>query len=53
MSARCSADGPERTEVGAGSFNEVGHIPFDHDAANLFFQLVASRYEQVSVILTS
>jgi hypothetical protein len=25
--------------------DEVGFIPFDQDAANLFFQLVASRYE--------
>ena len=41
------------TEVGAGSFDEVGYIPFDHDAANLFFQLVASRYEQASVMVTS
>jgi DNA replication protein DnaC len=33
--------------------DEVGYIPFDHDAANLFFQLVASRYEQGSVMVTS
>jgi DNA replication protein DnaC len=33
--------------------DEVGYIPFDNDAANLFFQLVASRYEQGSVIVTS
>jgi len=33
--------------------DEVGYIPFDHDAANLFFQLVASRYEQGSILLTS
>ena len=33
MSARCSADGRERTEAGAGSFDEDGYIPFDHDAA--------------------
>ncbi|WP_370294261.1 hypothetical protein [Cryobacterium sp. TMT4-31] len=25
--------------------DEVGYIPFDQDAANLFVQLVASRYE--------
>ncbi len=29
--------------------DEVGYIPFDQDAANLFFQLIASRYEQGSV----
>lgn len=28
--------------------DEVGYIPFDQDAANLFFQLIASRYEQGS-----
>lgn len=32
---------------------EVGYIPFDHDAANLFLQLVASRYEQGSILVTS
>lgn len=33
--------------------DEVGYIPFDHDAANLFFQLVAARYEQGSILVTS
>ena len=33
--------------------DEVGYIPFDQDAANLFFQLIASRYEQASVLVTS
>jgi DNA replication protein DnaC len=33
--------------------DEVGYIPFDTDAANLFFQLVASRYEQASIMVTS
>ena len=33
--------------------DEVGYIPFDQDAANLFFQLVASRYEQGSIMVTS
>jgi len=31
----------------------VGYIPFDAEAANLFFQLVSSRYERGSVIVTS
>jgi DNA replication protein DnaC len=31
----------------------VGYIPFDQDAANLFFQLIASRYEVGSVMVTS
>lgn len=33
--------------------DELGYIPFDQDAANLFFQLIASRYEQGSVLVTS
>ena len=33
--------------------DEVGYIPFDSDAANLFFQLVAHRYEQGSILVTS
>lgn len=33
--------------------DEVGYIPFDADAANLFFQLVSSRYERASLIITS
>src|SRR4030095_8353302 len=33
--------------------DEVGYIPFDHHAANLFFQLIASRYEQGSGMFTS
>jgi len=33
--------------------DEVGYIPFEQDAANLFFQLVSSRYEYASLILTS
>lgn len=33
--------------------DEVGYVPFDQDAANLFFQLVSSRYEHASLIMTS
>jgi DNA replication protein DnaC len=33
--------------------DEVGYIPFDHAAANLFFQLVSTRYEQGSMLITS
>jgi DNA replication protein DnaC len=33
--------------------DEVGFLPFEQDAANLFFQLVSSRYEHASLILTS
>ena len=31
----------------------MGYIPFEQEAANLFFQLVSSRYEHTSLILTS
>lgn len=31
----------------------VGYIPFESEAANLFFQMVSSRYERASSILTS
>jgi DNA replication protein DnaC len=33
--------------------DEVGYIPFEAEAANRFFQLVSSRYERASVIVTS
>jgi len=33
--------------------DEVGYIPFEAEAANLFFQLVSSRYERASVVVTS
>jgi len=33
--------------------DEVGYLPFEQDAANLFFQLVSSRYERASLIVTS
>ncbi|WP_420329323.1 ATP-binding protein [Serinicoccus marinus] len=31
----------------------VGYLPFEQDAANLFFQLVSSRYEHASLNLAS
>jgi DNA replication protein DnaC len=33
--------------------DEVGCIPFEAEAANLFFQLVSARYERASLIVTS
>jgi len=33
--------------------DEVGYLPLDPLAANLFFQLVSARYEKGSMILTS
>jgi DNA replication protein DnaC len=32
---------------------KVGYIPFDPQAANLMFMLVARRYERASLIVTS
>jgi DNA replication protein DnaC len=32
--------------------DEVGYIPFEPEAANLFFELVSSRYERASLIVT-
>lgn len=33
--------------------DEVGYIPFDPEAANVFFALVSSRYERSSLIVSS
>lgn len=33
--------------------DEVGYIPFEDEAANLFFQLIANRYEHGTVIVAS
>ena len=33
--------------------DEVGYIPFDPEAASLFFSLISSRYERRSLIVTS
>jgi DNA replication protein DnaC len=33
--------------------DEVGYIPFDPEAASLMFSLVSSRYERMSMIVTS
>jgi DNA replication protein DnaC len=33
--------------------DEVGYIPFESEAANLFFQLISNRDERASVIVTS
>jgi DNA replication protein DnaC len=47
---------PELTRLGRYPLivvDEVGYIPFEPEAANLFFQLVSSRYERASMIVTS
>jgi len=33
--------------------DEIGYLPFGRDQANLFFQVIAKRYEKGSMILTS
>ena len=33
--------------------DELGYMPVDHDAANLFFQLIAKRYERHGTIVTT
>jgi IstB-like ATP binding protein len=33
--------------------DEVGYIPFDPEAASLYFSLMSSRYEQASLIVSS
>ena len=33
--------------------DEVGYIPFDPEAASLFFALISSRYERASMIVSS
>ena len=33
--------------------DEIGYLPFGRDEANLFFNVVAKRYEQASIVLTS
>lgn len=33
--------------------DEIGYLPFGRDEANLFFNVIAKRYEQGSLVLTS
>ena len=33
--------------------DELGYLPFERDAAHLFFQLVSRRYERGSLLVTS
>lgn len=33
--------------------DEIGYLPVDRDGANLFFQLIAKRYEETSTIITT
>jgi len=33
--------------------DEIGYLPFGREQSNLFFQVIAKRYEKGSIILTS
>jgi DNA replication protein DnaC len=33
--------------------DELGYLPFEPNAAHLFFQLVSRRYERGSILITS
>ena len=33
--------------------DEIGYLPFGREEANLFFNVVAQRYERTSIIVTS
>ena len=33
--------------------DEIGYLPFNREQANLFFQVIAKRYERSAIILTS
>ena len=50
---RLAAELTELRRYGLIIVDEVGYLPFEQDAANLFFQLVSSRYEHASLVLTS
>jgi len=39
--------------VGAPLIDELGYLPFEPNAAHLFFQLVTRRYERGSLLITS
>ena len=55
------AHGEGRLEDKLGQFakprllivDELGYLPFEPDAAHLFFQLVSRRYERGSILITS
>ncbi|AFC42719.1 transposase [Mycobacterium intracellulare MOTT-02] len=50
---RLPAELAKLRRIGLLVVDEVGYIPFEQDAANLFFQLVSRRFEHASLILTS
>ena len=52
-SASLAARPSRRTPTEYAIIDELGYLPFDTQTANLFFQLVAARYEQGSILITS
>jgi hypothetical protein len=50
---RRAGTGKPTPETAHGVPSPTRHIPFEAEAANLFFQLVSSRYERASLIVTS
>jgi IstB-like ATP binding protein len=50
---RRAGTGKPTTERLHGVPSPTQHIPFEAEAANLFFQLVSGRYERASLIVTS
>lgn len=52
-SASLAARPSRRTPTEYAVIDELGYLPFDTQTANLFFQLVAARYEQGSILITS
>jgi DNA replication protein DnaC len=50
---RPCADQDESTGVLRRPPTDFGYIPSEPEAANLFFQLVSSRYERASLIVSS
>jgi DNA replication protein DnaC len=45
---KCSVLSPKLLVI-----DEIGYLPFGRDEANLFFNVIAKRYEQDCVIVTS
>ncbi|MEU1455473.1 ATP-binding protein, partial [Streptomyces avermitilis] len=50
---RRAGTGKPALETVHGVSSPTQHIPFEPEAANLFFQLISGRYEHASVIVTS
>ena len=51
--ATSSRKSPASADTPLLVIDEIGYIPFEPEAASLFFQLISARYETASVIVTS